>query len=202
MPQSLASLRLAAAFALCLGTLGCTQKIVQPVVPPGPEHSPGFAVPESTLRSVALAVHNRDISLYGQCFADTVTEHRDFHAVFDSADVIAFEQSGGVLPYDWTRAQELGYFYQFVAYLPNAYYDVFLGLDTDLGIIDFGGPTQKRIYHEHYRVWSGLTPVCAGRAALTLERVGGTAEYKITFWADERDTANVRTWGAARLTRR
>jgi hypothetical protein len=202
MPRYLDSLRLAAILALCFCALGCTQKTVQPVIRVGPPPQPGFAAPESTLLSLAKAVHDRDPSLYGLCFADTVAEQREFHAVFDSADAVAFEQSGGVPPYDWTRAQELTFFPQFVAYLPNALYDVFLALDPDLGIIDFGGPTQKLIYHEHYRVWSALTPVCAGRAAITLERVRGTAEYKITFWADERDTANVRTWGAARLNGR
>ena len=203
MLRQLDSLRFAAILALCLGALGCTRQVVQPVVQPGPEHSPGFAVPESTLLSLAKAVHDRDATLYGLCFADTVAEQREFHAVFDSADMVAFEQSGGVPPYDWTRAQELTFFPQFVAYLPNALYDVVFTLDTIRGgIIDFGGPTHEWIYHEHYRVWSGLTPVCAGRAAITLEFVGATAEYKITFWADERDTANVRTWGAARLNGR
>lgn len=175
--------------------------------PEGPGGGPGiatnFSLPESTLATLQRAVHERSTLVYGQCLADTSLEQRDFHATFDVSDILAFEQSGQTPPADWTREQELTFFPQFVAYLTNAKYDTYFTLDTGNGAInDVGGPTQKKIYYEHYRVFSGASPVCAGAAYISFERVGGSTEYKITFWEDRRDTSGVRTWGAARLTGR
>jgi len=176
--------------------------------PTAPGGGPGgtradFTSPESTMATLARAVHDRSNTVYGECMPDTNLEQRDFHAVFDPSDLIAFEQTGGQPPVDWRKEQELTFFSQFVAYLPNAQYDVFFSLDPGNGAINnVGGPTLKVIYNEHYRVWAGASPVCAGAAYLTFERVGGSTEYKLTYWEDRRDTTNVRTWGAARLTGR
>jgi len=87
--------------------------------------------------------------------------------------------------------------------VPNAPYDVQWRLDAGPGAIQVvGGPTHKVIYHEHYRVWAGASPVCAGAARLTFEQVGAGNDYRLTYWEDRRDTVNVRTWGAARLSGR
>jgi hypothetical protein len=159
-----------------------------------------FTAPESTLATLALAVHARSQSVYGLCLADTSIEGHDFHATFDPADLIAFQQSGGTPPLDWTRSSELTFFPQFLSYLTNAPYDVYFMLDTGPGsILDVGGPTAKKIYNEHYRVWAAGSPVCAGAAYLSFERVGAAGEYRLTYWEDRRDTTNVRTWGTARL---
>ena len=187
---------------LTLAVAGCglfsTRTPTAPGTVVGPP--PNFSLPESTLATLARSVHGRNATNYGLCLADTAAEQREFHAAFDPADVTAFAQSGGTPPSDWTRSQELTFFPQFIAYLPNSQYDVYLSVDTDRGgIIDVGGATQKKIYNMHYRVWSGASPVCAGSAGIALERVGGSGEYKVTYWEDRRDTVNVRTWGAARL---
>src|SRR5262249_41466003 len=147
--------------------------------------------PESTLATLALAVHERSPSVYGQCLADTTIEGRDFHAAFDPSDLIAFAQTGGTPPTDWTRASQLSFLPQFLSYLTNAKYDVTFRLDTGPGsIVDLGGPTQKKIYNEHYRVFAGSSPVCAGAAYLSFERVGQAGEYRLTYWEDRRDTTN------------
>ena len=199
-----ARILLAAALVAALAALatGCTQKLDRATNPPGPVVD-DFTTPAGTLSALVRAVHERNTISYGLCLADTATEGRDFHATCDPADSTAFEQAGGVSPGYWNKETELTFFAQFVTYLPNARYDVHFRLDTGPGnIVDVGGATAKKIYNEHYRVWSGASPVCAGAAHLTFERVGASGEYRITFWEDRRDTANVRTWGAARLVGR
>jgi len=196
----------AALFFVVLALAGCGLFSTRTPTAPGGgsgELTPNFSLPESTLATLVRSVHFRNTTNYGLCLADTSGEQREFHSSFDPSDLTAFEQSGGTPPAVWTRAQELSFFPQFVAYLPNAAYDVYLSVDTDRGgIVDVGGATQKKIYNLHYRVWSGASPVCAGSAGIALERVGGSGEYKMTYWEDRRDTANVRTWGAARLNGR
>jgi hypothetical protein len=168
-----------------------------------PPIPPNFSVPESTLATMARAVNARSASDYGQCLADTLLEQREFHASFDPADITQFEQSGRTPPADWRRDNELTFFPQFMTYNPNAYYDLYFSLDTDRGgIIDVGGATAKKIYNLHYRVWAAGSPVAAGSAGLTFERVGLSGDVKVTFWEDHRDTADVRTWGSARLNGR
>jgi hypothetical protein len=194
---------LALALALCAAG-GCGLFSTRSPESPGSGSSSiptNFTAPESTLATLGRAVHERSQSVYGLCLADTVVEQRDFHVHFDPSDIVVFEQSGQQPPADWTRDLELTFFPQFVAYQATAKYDVYFNLDPGPGNIVFvGGATQKYVYNEHYRVWAGGTPVCAGAAYLSFERVGGSTEYKLTFWDDRRDTASVRTWGFARLT--
>lgn len=196
----------AVAVALALTLAGCSLFSTRSPTAPNngvAELPPNFSLPESTLATLTRSVHSRNTSNYGLCLADTAADQREFHATFDIADLTAFSQGGGTPPTDWTRTQELSFFPQFVAYLPNAQYDVFLTTDVERGgLEDIGGPTAKKIYNLHYRVWSGATSVCAGSAGIALERVGSSGEYKVTFWDDRRDTANARTWGAARLNGR
>jgi hypothetical protein len=195
----------AIALALAIPLSGCGLFSTRPPDPPNTGGGPptNFSLPESTLASFARAVHFRSPSNYGLCLADTTVEQREFHAAFDPADITAYVQSGGTAPTDWKRANELSFFPQFVAYLPNAAYDVYFSVDTDRGgIVNVGGPTNKQIYNLHYRVWSGATNVCAGAAGITMERIGGSGEFKMTYWEDRRDTSGVRTWGAARLNGR
>jgi len=191
----------AALATACLLAAGCglfqTSEPEPPTSGGGPP--PNFAVRDSTLATLIRSVHDRNTTNYGLCFADTLVEHRDFHASFDPSDITDFTQSGGVLPGDWNRDREISFFPQFVAFLPNARYDVYFFDDPDRDDVDLGGPTQIHISNLLYRVWSAGTPVAVGSVGLTFERVGLGGDVKITFWEDRRDSAGVRTWGRARL---
>jgi hypothetical protein len=178
--------------------IGCSHKTVEPEVEPG--QKPDFETPESTLATLTEAVKFRNTANYGMCFADTAVEQREFHATFDSADAAQYVALGGHVPASWVRSSELTFFPGFVSYAAGAPYRCSFALDDDLGgIIDFGGPTQLKVYNLRYRVWSGSTAVAAGAARISLERVGATGEYRLTRWEDHRDTLGVRTWGMARL---
>jgi hypothetical protein len=184
---------------------GCGLFSTRAPTPPngGQTIAENFTVPESTLATMQRAMHAKSPEVYGHCLADSSLEQRDFHSVFDPADLTAAEQTGVIPPPDWNRDLELSFFPQFAAYNPNAAYDLYFKLDTSRGGIEnIGGATQKVIYHEIYRVRAGASPVCAGAAGITLERVGASTQFKVTFWEDRRDTANVRTMGAARLNGR
>ena len=160
-----------------------------------------FTTPDSTLATLARAVHDRSITNYGLCFADTLLESREFHAAYDPADIIEWQNAGHpTYIIDWRRNDELTLFPQFIANFPDAFYDTYFTVDEDRGgIVNLGGPTQKQIWNLHYRVWAGTTPVAAGTAGITFERVGLAGDYKMTYWEDHRDTTNVRTWGKHRL---
>jgi hypothetical protein len=162
---------------------------------------PNFTSPESTLATLTRAIHDRDITNFGQALADTLLEGREFHAAYDPADIIEWQNQGHpTYIVDWRRGNELAFFPQFVANFPDNFYDTYFTIDNDRGgIINIGGPTQQVIYNLHYRVWAGTTPVAAGTAGITFERVGLATDYKITYWDDHRDTVNVKSWGKRRL---
>ena len=164
---------------------------------------PNFSSPDSTLASLARAIHYRSTTNYGLAFADTITENRGFHAVFDPNDILEWVSAGhSTYPADWRREDELAFFPNFVASYPDAFYDTYFTVDDSRGgKIVVGGPTHMEIWNMHYRVWAGTTPVAAGSAALTFETVGYSTqnEYKLTYWDDHRDTTNVRSWGKHRL---
>jgi hypothetical protein len=198
-------LALALLLSLLLSAAGCGLFSTRPPDPPdaGGGIPPNFALPESTLATLARAVHDRAASDFGQCLADTVLEQREFHADFDPADLAFYLQTHSTAPADWRREDELTFFNQFVANFPDSKYDTYFFVDNDRGgITNIGGPTQKQIWNMHYRVWAGNISVVAGSAGLTFERIGLGSDYKITFWEDHRDTANTRTWGTARLNGR
>jgi hypothetical protein len=197
--------------ALALATAGCGLFSTNPAEPPiaGPGGvPPNFTSPESTLATFARAIHDRSITNYGQALADTLLESNpssplpsEFHAVYDPADIIEWQNAGHPnYIVDWRRNDELTLFPQFIANFPDAFYDTYFTVDEDRGgIINLGGPSQKQIWNLHYRVWAGATPVAAGTAGITFERVGLAGDYKMTYWEDHRDTTNVRTWGKHRL---
>jgi hypothetical protein len=171
-------------------------KVEDPIVDP----IANFTSPDSTLATFVRAVHNRSTTVFGLTLADTLTEGRDFHAVFDSVDIVDWLATHPTFPQDWRRADEVAFFPNFVANYPDALYDTYFTVDEPRGgKIIFGGPTQKQIWNMHYRVWAGTTPVAAGSAGLTFERVGLSGDFKITYWDDHRDTTNVRSWGKHRL---
>lgn len=188
-----------AAATLVAVVMGCSHQAVQPAVYVT-ELAPNFNLPESTLAVLVRAVHERNTTVYGLCFADTAADRREFHATFDSADVADYVHLGGHAPAAWDRSSELAFFPGFVGYAPSAMYRCTFSLADDLGgIVDVGGPTALLLYNLRYRVWSGVTPVAAGSARISLERIGASGEYKLTRWDDARDTVGVRTWGMARL---
>jgi len=162
---------------------------------------PNFSSPDSTLASLARALHYRSTTNFSLVFADTMIERREFHAVFDSIDIIEWVSTGhSTYPSDWRRDDEVAFFPNFVASYPDAFYDTYFTVDDARGgKINVGGPTQMEIWNMHYRVWAGATPVAAGSAALKFERIGLAGEYKLTYWDDHRDTTNVRSWGKHRL---
>jgi hypothetical protein len=188
---------------LALSAAGCGLFSTKPAEPPVGNIGvpPNFTVPESTLATFARAIHDRSITTFGQALADTLLEGREFHATYDPADIIEWQNAGHPnYIVDWRRNDELTLFPQFIANFPDAFYDTYFTVDEDRGgIINLGGTTQKQIWNLHYRVWAGATPVAAGSAGITFERVGLAGEYKMTFWEDHRDTTNVRSWGKHRL---
>ncbi len=200
--------RLASPIAACLlafGLVGCGLfKTQTPESPIGnPDIPPNFTLPESTFATMQRALYRRRSSDFIVCLADTSIDDREFHATFDPADITLFEQSGRTAPNDWTSKNEQTFLPQFLTYDTNANYDLRLRVDTDRGgIYSEVGPPEKKHYNMHYRVWAGGTPVAAGTADFVFERVGQAGDYKITFWEDHRDTADVRTWGTARLNGR
>ena len=190
--------------ALLVALSGCGMFSTRPAEAPGgggPGVPPNFTTPDSTLATIARAIHDRSTTNFGLALADTLIELREFHAVFDPADLIEWTSSGHPdYPHDWRRTDELTLFPQFVANFPDQLYDTYFFVDEDRGgKINVGGPTQMEIWNMHYRVWAGTTPVAAGSAGLTFERVGLSGEYKLTYWDDHRDTTNVRSWGKHRL---
>ena len=196
--------RICLLLALALACAGCGLFSTRPAEPPNDDSAgvpPNFTTPESTLATLTRAIHDRSITNFGQALADTLLEGREFHAAYDPADVIEWQNQGHpTYIVDWRRNDELNLFPQFVASFPEALYDTYFTIDNDRGgIINIGGPTQQVIYNLHYRVWAGTIPVAAGTAGITFERVGLATEYKITYWDDHRDTVNVKSWGKHRL---
>ncbi|MGH7725212.1 MAG: hypothetical protein ACREOU_07250 [Candidatus Eiseniibacteriota bacterium] len=198
------SAALALALAIALSGAGCGLfDTAQPEPPTTGDGGlpPDFTTPESTLATLARSVHDRNVTNYGQCIADTVLESREFFQEFDPADATAWLENHPDLPVPWIRERELTFFNQFIANsdFSGNFYDVYFSPDPrgDVNISD-----SKRILNRIYRVWSGNSPVCAGSAGFTLERIGLAGDFKITYWEDRRDTADVRTWGTARLNGR
>jgi len=165
--------------------------------------SPNFSLPESTLATMQRSLHSRNTSDFILCLADTLLDFREFHATFDPSDITQFAQSGRTPPDDWITKNEQTFLPQFLVYDTNGFYDLYFTLDTDRGgITDYGGPTQKKVYNLHYRVWAVGNSVAVGAAGLTFERIGANSDYKVTFWEDHRDSSGGRTWGTARLNGR
>jgi hypothetical protein len=184
--------------AVLVATLACSDPATEPPASDG--FVPDFSVPESTLAVLARSVHDRNLANYRLCLGDSLLEGRGFHAAFDPADLNQYVAGGGTPPADWTAPAEAAFFPRFVALYPNEAYDVRFTPDPGRGgIVDVGGPTQKRIYHLRYRVYAGSTIVVAGAVGMNFERLGLAADDKITYWEDLRDTTGVMTWGLARL---
>ena len=189
--------------ALLVALAGCGMFSTRPAQPPGSEIQvpPDFTSPDSLLATMVRAIRDRSTTNFGLALADTLIENREFHAVFDPADIIEWQAAGHPnYPSDWRRNDELTLFPQFVANFPHSRYETYFTVDDNRGGKEnLGGPTQAQYWNMHYRVWSGSIPVAAGSAGLLFERVGLAGEYRITYWEDHRDTVNVRSWGKHRL---
>jgi hypothetical protein len=176
-----------------------------PPIDPGLIIPPSFVLPESTLATLERAVERRETSNYNQCLTDSVGtggEEPGFYASFDPTDLAQFQTDnpGTPLPLPWTREREISFFPQFLAFNPNAFYEMTITVDEVRGDFDLGPNT--RLLNRRYRVLAAGIPVAAGVAGLTFERVGDAGDWKIRFWEDHRDTAGARTWGTARLNGR
>lgn len=189
---------LALAFALAASGCGLFDT-AQPDPPVGPVGlPPNFTLPESTLVTLERAVETRSASNYGLCLTDSLgLQEPGFYAAPDPIDLASWLQAGNPDPGVWTRERELTFFPQFIAYNPNAFYEVTFTQDPIRPDVDFSANVQ--ILNRRYRVFAAGSPVAAGAAGLTIARVGLSGEWKITYWEDHRDTADVRTWGTARL---
>jgi len=189
--------------ALLVALAGCGMFSTRPAAPPGGDVQvpPDFTSPDSLLATLVRAIRDRSTTNFGLALADTLIENREFHAVFDPADIIEWQAAGHPnYPSDWRRNDELTLFPQFVANFPDSRYETYFTVDDNRGGKEnLGGPTQAQYWNMHYRVWSGSIPVAAGSAGLLFERVGLAGEYRITYWEDHRDTVNVRSWGKHRL---
>jgi hypothetical protein len=190
-----------AALGLGLVAGGCGLfDTAQPEPPFGVRPVPpaNFVHPESTLATLERSVENRLTSDYALCFTDSVgNAEPGFYASFDPSDLADWLQNNPH-PGIWTLDRELQFIPQFLAYNPNAFYDVTFDTLRD----DFDVGPNTRVLNRTYRVFAAGSPVAAGAAVLTFERVGLAGEWKIRFWEDLRDTAGVRTWGTARLNGR
>ena len=188
-----------ALLAVLLGGSGCG--LFDTAQPEAPLDSdaipPNFTLPESLLATLERAVETRSSSNYGQCFTDSVGNgDPGFYASFDPSDLAAWLQAGNPDPGIWTRGRELVFFPQFMAFNPNAFYDLTLSADPRG---DFDLDASTKLWNRRYRVFAAGSPVAAGSVGFTIQRVGLSGEWKIRFWEDRRDTADVRTWGTARL---
>ena len=204
MPRNQAFVRMlvavaALAAALALSSCGIFKTAAPQPPDTGVPEPPDFTTPDMTLTTLARAVRARNSTNYSQCFPDTNFDMRDFHATFDAADLAAFQFTHpGVVP-DWNREQELSFFPRFVTLNASAIYETFFLRDNRPGRGDISFSASKLLTNRIYRVYAGGGALVAGSAAITLERVGGASEWKITFWEDRIDTSGVETWGRARL---
>jgi hypothetical protein len=189
--------------ALALAASGCGLfDTAQPEPPTGDIGiPPNFTLPEITLASLERAGETRSASNYALCLTDSLgLAEPGFYATPDPSDLVAWLQAGNPDPGIWTRERELTFFPQFIAYNPNAFYEVTFTQDPirpDVSI-----DANNLILNRRYRVFAAGSPVAAGSAGLTISRVGLSGEWKVRFWEDLRDTADVRTWGTARLNGR
>ena len=202
--MNLARSALLALSACALVATGCGLFATEPPEPPTGDIGipPSFTVPESTLVTLERAVESRSASNYGLCLTDSLgLQEPGFYASFDLADLAAWLQAGNLDPGRWTRERELTFFPQFLAFDPNNFYTVTFTQDP-VRPDDILDPSSLIILNRRYRVFAGGNPVVAGAAGLTMARVGLSGDWKIRFWEDRRDTADVRTWGTARLNGR
>jgi len=187
------------ALAFTLAASGCGLfDTAQPEPPTGDVGlPPNFTHPESTLATLERAVETRSASNYSLCLTDSLgLQEPGFYASPDPADLASWLQAGNPDPGVWTRERELTFFPQFIAYNPNAFYEVTFTQDPARVDVDL---TNVQVLNRRYRVFAAGSPVAAGAAGFTIARVGLSTEWKITYWEDHRDTADVRTWGTARL---
>jgi hypothetical protein len=187
--------------ALALAAAGCGLFATQTPTPPTQgvqPPPPNFVTPESTLATLERAVEFRQTDNYSRCFTDSVGNNEPgFYSSFDPSDLADWRQNNPD-PGIWTLERELQFFPRFLAYNPNAFYEVTFSTFQP----DFDLAPDQRVLNRHYRVTAAGSPVAAGAAILIFQQVGLAQEWKIRFWEDLRDTADVRTWGTARLNGR
>jgi len=188
------------ALALTLVVAGCGLFDTAQPDPPDdtPTIPPSFVLPESTLVTLERAVETRSSSNYGLCLSDSLgLSELGFYAIPDPANLASWLQQGNPDPGLWTRERELQFFPNFIAFNPNAFYEVTFSQDPIRN--DENVDANTVILNRRYRVFAAGSPVCAGAAGLMFARVGASGEWKLRFWEDHFDTADVRTWGTARL---
>jgi hypothetical protein len=155
--------------ALLVALAGCGMFSTRPAQPPGGDIQvpPDFTSPDSLLATLVRAIRDRSTTNFGLALADTLIENREFHAVFDPADIIEWQAAGHPnYPSDWRRNDELTLFPQFVANFPDSRYETYFTVDDNRG----GKRTwvvrrRRKYWNMHYRVWSGSIPVAAARPA-------------------------------------
>jgi hypothetical protein len=132
-----------------------------------------LAVRDSTLATLIRSVNGRNTTNYGLCFADTLVEHRDFHASFDPFGHYGLHAVRRSRPGLEPRSR--GSFSPVRRLFAERTLRRLLLRDPDRDDVDLGGPTQIHISNLLYRAWSAGTPVAVGSVGMTFERWGSVA---------------------------
>jgi len=186
--------------ACAVGAGGCGLfDTAQPELPDaGIVIPPDFTLPDSLLATIERAVERKSSSNYGLCLTDSLgNQEPGFYATFDPADLSEWTNLGNPDPGTWTRREETRFFPSFLAFNPNADYEMYL---SPVSPDNFDVDGDTKIYYRRYRVYAAGIPIAAGVGVLTMDRVGLSGEWKLRFWEDRRDTAGVLTMGRRRLS--
>jgi|SRR5215813_7096155 len=189
------------AMLLTVALAGCSQDEHLTVPPPEPGvPMPSPQTPDSALYFVVEGIATKSPALYEHMLPDTLLDGADFHASFDSQDLIEYAQTGSTPPTDWTTTEEKTFIGQYAVLVPVPSYSVVL--TPDVSRPDVLG-SDETIYYRHYRVSFGSPAhyLGVGLADLHFRRIGVNQAWKMTRWVDHRDTTDfgVRTMGRQRL---
>ncbi len=175
-----------------VGWSGCS--FFRPARPELPTAGSGFAAnytePESTLRTIALAIQDRaatsGATAYSGAFADTASDPRGFDAFFDPATLARYPNPETV----WNHDKEVAFYPKFCQIIKTAAtYEMFWDPDPN-SPFDQLNPTTA-LLHRFYRVNAiptgadALIHVAQGYADLQFQLMGGN--WKIVSWQDRED---------------
>jgi hypothetical protein len=152
-----------------------------------------YAVPESTLTWVALALESKgysnSASVYAGALADSITgtDPNSFHALFDPQVYQLYLQKQQPAIDDWDRSRELNFYDRFATLRSDPYVVRFDRFDA---FPDPATPTSSSAYRRHYVVNTistagDTTTIAIGVADLWFAASGG--QWKLVKWDDHID---------------